>query len=107
VGDIGEHQEDIGVQRLGGLVPEERLAIGGRWLDSARSTSTCRVDFELGRGPAAAYLTHGSERTTLLVVGSRHRSTSGALLFGAASRAVVGHASCSVAVVPAPPSEPS
>jgi nucleotide-binding universal stress UspA family protein len=88
-------------------LPGERLAIAESVAGLREKYVDVQVDFELGRGPAAAYLTHASERATLLVVGSRHRSTPGALLFGAVSRAVVEHASCSVAVVPAPPSDPN
>ena len=59
------------------------------------------VDFELGRGPAARYLSNASERAQMVVVGSHQRSAAAAFFSSTVSRPVVEHATCTVAVVPA------
>ena len=79
---------------------EERLAVAESMAGLCEKYVDVQVDVELGRGSAAVYLAQASERASLLVVGSRFRSASAAMLFGAVSRAVVEHATCSVAVVP-------
>jgi nucleotide-binding universal stress UspA family protein len=60
------------------------------------------VDCELRRGSAAGHLTRVSEGTSMVVLGSKPRHGPRPWGLGGVRRAVVEHASCTVAVVPAP-----
>lgn len=82
-------------------LPEERLALSESIAGLREKYVDVDVTFELGRGRAASYLAHASERAQLLVVGSHQRSAAAAFFSGAVSRPVVEHAKCTVAVVPA------
>jgi nucleotide-binding universal stress UspA family protein len=82
-------------------LPEERLGMAESIAGLREKYVDVDVTFELGRGRAADYLVHASERAQLLVVGSHQRSAAAAFFAGTVSRPVVEHATCTVAVVPA------
>jgi nucleotide-binding universal stress UspA family protein len=82
-------------------LPGERLAIAESIAGLREKCVDVDVDFQLGRGSAASYLTHASERARMMVVGSHQRSAAAAFFAGTVSRPVVEHAKCTVAVVPA------
>lgn len=93
-GLTGLHDED-----LEGL-PDERLALAESVAGLREKYIDVTVDFELGRGPAATYLTRAADRASLVVVGSRQRSRAASVVSRSVSRHVVEHAACTVAVVP-------
>jgi nucleotide-binding universal stress UspA family protein len=79
---------------------EERRAISESIAGLREKFVDVDVTTHLGRGPAAGFLVHASERAEMLVVGSRQRSAAATIWSGAVSRNVVEHARCTVAVVP-------
>jgi nucleotide-binding universal stress UspA family protein len=75
-------------------VAESLAGFAERYPDVPRSV-------EVIRGRPEELLSRLTPPPVLMVVGSRHRSRLGALFGGSVSRAVVEHARCTVAVVPA------
>lgn len=81
-------------------LPDERLALAESVAGLREKYVDVTVDFELGRGPAARYLTLASDHAAMVVVGSRRRSAAASVVSRSVSRHVVEHAACTVAVVP-------
>lgn len=81
-------------------LPDERLALAESVAGLREKYVDVTVDFELGRGSAARYLTLAANHASLVVVGSRQRSAAASVVSRSVSRHVVEHAACIVAVVP-------
>lgn len=88
---LDEQADDLAVHRL-----ELAEAVAGLREKYPEVT----VELALERGPTPGHLVHRSRASRLVVVGAHHRSAWD-LLGGSVSRAVVEHAHCPVAVVPA------
>ncbi len=99
--------QSLGMVPVESMHPEQIHAAADKILDEALAPWRAKfpdvpVTRDLYQGHPVASLTEPTHGALLIVVGTRGRSDLRAALLGSVSRGVLHHASCPVAVVPAP-----